>query len=97
MAAHDHVLHLQMQDRVHDDGLGGEVRGREDIGDVAVHEDVAGLEAEDRGLGDAGVGAAEPEEGGMLACGEGREEVGVVVGGCLGPLLVLVEGYVEGS
>ena len=69
---------------------------REHVGDVAVHEDVARLEAEHGGFGDARVGAAEPEDGWVLAGGEGGEEVGVVVGGCLGPLLVLVEGYVEG-
>lgn len=92
VAAHDDVLHFQVQDRIHDDGLGGEVRGREHVGDVAVHEDVAGLETQDGGLGDAGVGAAEPEDGWMLAGCEGGEEIGMVVGGCVGPLSVLLQG-----
>lgn len=86
---------LEVRDGVGDDALAVEVRGREDVGDVAVHEDVAGLEAEDGGLGDAGVGAADPEDLGLLARCEGGEEVGVVVGGGLGPLLVLVEAGFE--
>ena len=66
-----------MLDRVGDDALAVEVRGREDVGDVAVHEDVAGFEAEDGRFGDAAVGAAEPEDLRVLACGEGGEEGGV--------------------
>ncbi len=95
MPADDNVLHLQVQDGVHDDGLGGEVRGREDVGDVAVDEDVTRLEAQDGGFGHAGVGAAEPEDFRVLACGEGGEEVGVRLGGLGGPLFVLVEGEGE--
>lgn len=96
MAAHDDVLHLDVGEGVGDDALAAEVGRRQHVGDVAVHEDVAGLEAEDGGLGDAGVGAAEPEDLGLLAGGEGGEEVGVVAGGCLGPLFVLVQGELEG-
>ncbi len=59
-------------------------------------EDVAGEEVEDCGFGDAGVGAAEPEDLGGLAGGEGGEEGGVGVGGCVGPFFVLVEGVGEG-
>ena len=44
--------------------------------DVAVDEDVAGLAGADCGFGDAGVGAADPEEVGGLAGCEGGEEVG---------------------
>lgn len=80
-----------MLDAVHDDALAAQVRGREHVGDVAVHEDVAGLEAQDRRLGDPAVGAAEPEDGGLLAFGAGGEEVGVRVGGVLGPVFVAGE------
>lgn len=96
MAADDDVLHLEVGDGVGDDALAVDVGGGQDVGDVAVHEDVARLEAEDGGFGDAGVGAADPEDLGLLAGREGGEEVGLVVGGCLGPLLVLVEGEFEG-
>lgn len=57
MSADDDVLHLEVCDGVGDDGLGGEVCGGQHVGDVTVHEDVAGLEAEDGRFGDArGVG-----------------------------------------
>jgi hypothetical protein len=42
-------------------GLGVYVRGGDDVGDVAVDEDVAGLQAQEGGFGDAGVGAADPD------------------------------------
>lgn len=90
------MLHFEVVDGIGDDALAADVRGRQDVGDVAVHEDVAGIEAEDHGLGDAGVGAAEPEDLGLLACGEGGEEAGVVGGGGLGPFFVLLEGEGEG-
>lgn len=61
VAAEDDVLDLQVDDGVLDDGEGVEVGGGDDVGDVAVDEDVAWLKAEDGGLGDASVGAAEPD------------------------------------
>ena len=44
VAADDYVLHFEVLDGVVDDGLGGEVGGGEDVGDVAVDEDLAGVE-----------------------------------------------------
>ena len=44
MAANDHVLHFEVLDGVVDDGLGGKVRGGEDVGDVAVDENLARIE-----------------------------------------------------
>ena len=44
MAADDYVLHFEVLDGVIDDGLGGEVGGGEDVGDVAVDEYLAGVE-----------------------------------------------------
>lgn len=67
MPAHDDVLNLEVRDGVGDDALAVEVRRGEHVGDVAVHEDVAGFEAEDGRFGDAGVGAADPEDLGVLA------------------------------
>jgi len=90
------MLHLQVRDRVRNHGLGAQVARGQDVGDVAVDEDVAGLQAQEGGFGDAGVGAADPEDLGLLAGGEGGEEVGVGFGGGAGPLLVLVEGFGEG-
>jgi len=58
VAAEDDVLDLDVADRELDDGEGVEVRGANDVGDIAVHENVAGLQAQDGGLRDARVGAA---------------------------------------
>lgn len=95
MPANNDVLDLEIHDGEGDDGLGVEVPWREDVGDVAVHKDVAGLQAEHGGFGDTRVGAADPENLGLLAGCEGGEEGGVGVSGFLGPLFVLVEGEGE--
>ena len=44
MPADDYMLDLKMFHRVGEDGLGVDVCGGEDVGDVAVGEDVAGIE-----------------------------------------------------
>lgn len=85
-----------MHDGIADDAEGTEVARMQDVGNVAVDEDVARLEAADGGFGDAGVGAADPENLGALALGEGGEEVGLFGGGFLGPGLVLGEGAGDG-
>lgn len=81
MSAHDQMLDLQMLHGVGDDRLRVQIAGREDVGDVAVHEDVPGLQTQHGGFGDARVGAADPEDLGLLALGEGGEEVGFGFGG----------------
>jgi len=55
------MLDLQVDDSIFDDGVGGKVGGMDDVGNVAVDEDVARLEAENRGLWAPGVGAADPQ------------------------------------
>ena len=60
MPADDDVLDLEVLHGVLDDGEGVEVSGDQDVGDVAVDEDVAGVEAEDGGLRAARVGASDP-------------------------------------
>ena len=60
MSAHDDVLHFQILDGVGDHAPAVDVGRGQYVGDVAVHEDVAGVEAEDGGFGDAGVGTADP-------------------------------------
>lgn len=59
--AQNDVLDFEVGDGVLDHGRGVDVGGRNDVGDVAVDKDVAGLHAEDGGLGAAGVGAADPD------------------------------------
>lgn len=93
---HD-MLHLQVVDGVVDDGLGGHVVRGDDVGDVAVDEDVARLGVQEGGFGAAAVGAAEPEGGGRLAFGAFGEEVWVCGLGFGGEGFVLGEEGVEGG
>lgn len=73
------MLDLQVLDRILDDGAGVDVGRTDDVGDVAVDEDVTGLQSEDRGLRDARVGASEPEDRGRLPGRERWEECRVLV------------------
>ena len=97
MPADDNVLDLELADGELEHAGEGQVGGGEHVGDVAVDEDVTGLEAEDGGFGDAGVGAAEPEDGGVLGLSEGGEEGGVDGGGVVRPGGVGGEGVGEGG
>ena len=47
------MLDLQVRNCILDDRAGVDIGRADDVGDVAVDEDVAWLQAEDRGLGDA--------------------------------------------
>lgn len=58
VAADDNVFDLQVAHGVVDHGHGGKVDGGDDVGDVAVDEDLAGVEAHDFVRGDTAVGAA---------------------------------------
>ena len=69
MPAHDNVFDFEVLDGVGDDALGADIAGVQDVGDVAVHEHVAGLQAADGGFGAARVGAADPKDLGALALG----------------------------
>lgn len=95
MPTHHDVFHFQVPHGELHDAQQTEVRRVDDVGDVAVGEDVAGFEAEDGGLGLTGVGAAEPEDLGRLAFGEGWEEVWVVLGCVRGPFLVVLKALLE--
>lgn len=96
MPAKHYVLHLQCVDREEDDRLRRDVVRRKHVGDVAVDEHVARLQAQDGGLGDAGVGAADPEDLRGLRVGEAAEEVGILAGRGLTPGFVAAEGGLEG-
>lgn len=96
MSADDDVLDFEGVDGVEDDGLDGEVVRGDDVGDVAVDEDVTGLGAAEGGFRATRVGAAKPEERGCLTLCKGREQVGFVGGGILMPLLIAGKELVEG-
>ena len=61
MAAENNVRDFQVLDGVFDNGGDGYVGRGDDVGNVAVNEDVAGLEAKDSSFGYAGIGAADPD------------------------------------
>lgn len=96
MAAYHDMGDFEVIDAVEDDGLEGHIVRGDDVGNVAVNEDFAGLDAAEGGFGAARVRAAEPEEGRRLAFGEGGEKVGVGFAGFLTPFLVGGEDFVEG-
>lgn len=97
MPTHNHLLHLQMRNRIRDHGLTRQVGGRQHIGDVAMHEDVAWLEAQEGGFRDPAVGAADPEDLRGLAFAELGHQVWVVAADVRGPVLVFGEGILEGG
>lgn len=68
VAAHDNIFDSKNVDCISDYRCGISVSGMEDVSNVTVHEDVAGTGAGDFCFGNARVGAAYPEDAGMLAC-----------------------------
>lgn len=92
---HD-VFHLQMLNRKLHDAQETQIGGIDDIGDVAVGEDIAGLEAKDGGLWDTRVGATNPQDGRCLAFGGFGEEVLLFLCRLIGPLLVALQTCCEG-
>lgn len=90
VAADDNVLDLEVLDGVVEHRGDVEVDVAHQIGDVAVHEGLAGLEARDLLGGDARVAAADPQVLGLLARAEFGEEVwvlGLLLGRPLGVVL----------
>ena len=59
---------LKVYNGVFDDSRDRNVSGGDDVSNVAVDEDVTGLQAEESGFGDAGVGAADPDCGVSVFC-----------------------------
>jgi hypothetical protein len=60
VAAHDHVLHLEHVDRVLQDRQAVDVGVLDQVGDVAVHEQLAGRAADDVVGRQPAVGAPDP-------------------------------------
>lgn len=79
VAADENMLDLKMGDGEFDDGKRVDVGSGDDVGDVAMNEDLARLETEDGCLGDTGVCAADPQNPGRLTSGRSREEVWIVL------------------
>ena len=96
VAADDDVLDPQILHGVLDHAQRVEVRVHQDVGDVAVAEDLARAETQDRGLGTAAVGAAYPQDLRRLALRHGGEDLRVGFGQGAAPDAVVVEGFCVG-
>lgn len=94
VAAHDNVLHVQVPHGVVDDAHDVEVRVADQVGDVAVRKDLAGVQAHDLVGRDAAVGASNVEIFRRLALDELGEELRVLDFLLLGPFLVVLEDLV---
>ena len=95
MAADNHMLNAQEVDRVFQDGEQVHVAGMGHVGDIAMDEDLAGIEAQHVVGGHPTVRAADPQIFRRLLFGHAHEETGVGVGLALGPSNVAVEQVVE--
>jgi hypothetical protein len=91
VACYDNVFDFQVEDGKLDNREQADVGVVDDVGDVAMDEDVARFAAQDGRLGHSRVRAADPENRRRLAFGAGGEEVGVFGADFLGPFLVAVE------
>jgi hypothetical protein len=96
MADHHDVLYTQLADRVLDDRQAISVGVVDDIGDIAMDEDLAGHEVDDLIGGDAAVRASDPEEFGRLLCGKLAEETGVIVLHPVRPSPIVPEQFAQG-
>ena len=70
----DDVLDLEDVHRVLQHGETIQVGVHDDVGDVAMHEELAGQQTDDLVGGDAAIGAADPEVAGILLLGQGLEK-----------------------
>ena len=95
VADHHDVLYAQLADRVLDDRQTISVGVVDEIGDIAMHEDLAGHQVDDLVGGNAAVGASDPEELGRLLCGEPAEETGVLVFHAARPAPIVPEQFAQ--
>ena len=77
VAADDHVADLEHVDRILQHRQAIDVGVDHDVGDVAVHEQLAGVEADDVVGRHAAVGAANPQKLRRLLAGQPREKLRV--------------------
>lgn len=89
------MLDAQVFDSIGDGSCGADVACVQHVGDVAVNKDVAGTTAEDGCFGHAGVGTAEPEDGGRLSFAVDFEEARVCLPEGGGPFAVRCKMFLE--
>ena len=95
VAAHDDVLHAQHVDRVLQHREAVEIGVHDQVGDVAMHEQLAGQQPDDLVGRHAAVGAADPQELGRLLRAQPREEPGLLLERAPGPFAVVLEELVD--
>src|SRR4030095_6058865 len=91
VSAHDHVLHVQHVHRELEHREAVESGVHHHVGDVAVHEQLAGREADDLVGGNAAVRAADPQILGRLLADEALEVGRIAARELSGPAAVLLE------
>ena len=91
VADDDDVLDMQHVHGVLQHRQAVEIGVDDDVGHVAVDEQLAGQQVDDLVGGYAAVGAADPEVAGILLCGEFAEEVRVLRVDAFGPEAVLFD------
>ena len=87
---HD-VLDFQHFHGVLQDRQAVEIAVQDQVGDIAVHEDFAGIEADDLVGGHARIGAADPQIVRVLLGGQAAEIARLVLGLALDPAVVVLE------
>ena len=95
MPADDDVLDLEQIDRELHDREAIQVGMHDDVGDVAVDEELARGEVDDLVRGNAAVGAADPEIARALLARKAREELRILAADALRPAAILVEELAE--
>ena len=77
VAADENVLDLEVGNSKLDDGEGVDVGSGDNVGNVAVHKDLTGLQAQDGRFGNSRIRTTNPQDLGRLALGGSLEEVGL--------------------
>jgi hypothetical protein len=95
MPAYYDTLDLEVGDRVLNHARSAQIVRGDDVGDVAVDENVARLAVTDSGLGDTRVGTSQPKYFWTLATAECLKEIGILESGAAGKDFVSGEDTVE--
>jgi len=95
VASDQDVLHLEYIDGKLDDRQAVEVGVQDDVGDVAVDEQVAGQQADDLVGRHACIGTTDPQVFRSLLAGQFGEELGVFLLNGFGPAGIVVEQFLQ--
>jgi hypothetical protein len=91
VSTHDDVLYIEVGDGVLDDRLRVDVCANDQVGHVAVNENLSGVEPHNLIGGDSTVRASNEQKVWVLLVGEPAEEIGVLLNVSLDPLSVVLK------